>query len=215
MPNSKSSDLRIKVIDRCLSDRNRDYSTAEMFELCNRELERRDFQPITAMNTIRNDIEQIERIYPGAAVEHYREGRNVYYRYADPDFSIYRSLLKPDETVQLIQTLSLLKRFRGMPQFDWITEIADRLGASLKIDEVPTEEVVGFDENLDLKGMEHFTPLFNAIIDKFKDHRIPLEGLGRCSIVMFFSLIDIVTLLHEKHGDNAKDENGKCDRNIL
>lgn len=166
MPNSKSADLRIKVIDRCLSDRSRNYSTAEMFELCNRELERRDFQPITAMNTVRNDIEQIERIYPGAMVEHYREGRNIYYRYADPDFSIYRSLLKPDETVQLIQTLSLLKRFRGMPQFNWITEIADRLGASLKIDEVPTEEVVGFDENLDLKGIEHFTPLFNAIIDK-------------------------------------------------
>lgn len=177
MPNSKSSDLRIKVIDRCLSDRNRDYSTAEMFGLCNRELERRDFQPITAMNTIRNDIEQIERIYPGAAVEHYREGRNIYYRYADPDFSIYRSLLKPDETVQLIQTLSLLKRFRGMPQFDWITEIADRLGATLKIDQVPTEEVVGFDENLDLKGLEQFTPLFNAIIDK-RALRLTYKGFG-------------------------------------
>lgn len=165
MPNSKNADVRIKVIDRCLSDRNRWYSTAEIFELCNRELERRDFSRITAMNSIRSDIDQIQRIYPGAEVTHRREGRNIYYHYLDPEFSIYKSLLKPDETVQLIQTLSLLKRFRGMPQFDWVTEIADRLGASLKIDEVPTDEVVGFDENLDLTGMEHFTPLFNAIID--------------------------------------------------
>jgi predicted DNA-binding transcriptional regulator YafY len=40
------------------------------------------------------------------------------------------------------------------------------LGTSLKIDVASADEIVGFDENLDLKGMEYFTPLFNAIIDK-------------------------------------------------
>ena len=39
------------------------------------------------------------------------------------------------------------------------------MGASLKLDET-SEEVVGFDENLDLEGMDNFTPLFNAIVDK-------------------------------------------------
>lgn len=171
MPNSKSAELRIKVIDRCLSDRNRRYTTADIFELCNRELEERGFEIITAKNSIRNDIEQIQQMYPEAVVESYHDPldrRIKYYRYADPNFSIYKSLLRPDETVQLVQTLNLLKRFRGMPQFDWITEIAERLGTTLKIDEVPTDEVVGFDENLDLQGMEHFTPIFNAIID----HRV-------------------------------------------
>lgn len=169
MPNSKSAEVRIKVIDRCLSDRNRHYTTADIFNMCNEELERRDFKPISAMNSIRNDIDQIQRIYPGAEVEQYSDPldtRVKYYRYLDPNFSIYKSLLKPEETVQLIQTLGLLKRFRGMPQFDWITEIADRLGASLKIDEVPADDVVGFDENLDLEGLDNFAPLFNAIVDK-------------------------------------------------
>lgn len=165
MPNSKSSDVRIKVIDRCLSDRKRKYSTAMIFELCNEELEKRDFIQITAMNSIRADIEQIQRIYPDAEVEEYREGRNIYYRYADPNFSIFKTPMKPDEIIQLTRTLRLLRRFKGMPQFDWIDEIAERLGASLKIDET-TEEIVGFDENLDLVGMDNFTPLFNAIVDK-------------------------------------------------
>lgn len=168
MPNSKSAEVRIKVIDRCLSDRSRHYTTADIFNLCNEELERRDFKPISSMNSIRNDIEQIQRVYSGADVEQYcdpLDTRVKYYHYLDPNFSIYKSLLKPEETVQLIQTLGLLKRFRGMPQFNWVNEIADRLGTSLKVDEMPTEEVVGFDENLDLKGIEHFTPLFNAIID--------------------------------------------------
>jgi hypothetical protein len=63
MPKSKNADVRIKVIDRCLSDKNRKYSTAEMMDLCNKELEKMDFPLISAPNSIRNDIEQIERIY--------------------------------------------------------------------------------------------------------------------------------------------------------
>jgi predicted DNA-binding transcriptional regulator YafY len=73
--------------------------------------------------------------------------------------------MNADEIIQLTQTLRLLKRFKGMPQFDWVDEMAERLGTSIKIGEV-TDEIVGFDENLDLEGMENFTPLFNAIIDK-------------------------------------------------
>lgn len=166
MPKNKNADLRIKVLDRCLSDKSRGYTTNELLQLCNKELELNGFKAVTATNTIRDDIEQIERIYPGALVESVREGRNIYYHYEDPDFSIFNKPLKPDEIIQLTQTLMLLKRFKGMPQFDWITEIADRLGATLKIDEASTEDVVGFDENMDLVGIEHFTPLFNAIIDK-------------------------------------------------
>ena len=165
MPKTKSAELRIKVIDACLSDRKRQYSTAKIFERCNEELLKRDFVPITAMNSIRDDMDQIQRIYPGADIESYREGRNIYYRYADPDFSIFKTPMKPDEIIQLTQTLRLLRRFKGMPQFDWVDEIAERLGASLKLDE-STDEIVGFDENLDLEGLDNFTPLFNAIVDK-------------------------------------------------
>jgi predicted DNA-binding transcriptional regulator YafY len=165
MPKTKNAELRIKVIDQCLSDRKRKYTTAMIFQRCNEELEKRDFFPITAMNSVRDDIDQIQRIYPGAEVESYREGRNIYYRYADPEFSIFKTPMKPDEIIQLTQTLRLLRRFKGMPQFNWVDEIAERLGASLKLDET-TDEIVGFDENLDLEGMDNFTPLFNAIVDK-------------------------------------------------
>ena len=162
---SKSAELRIKVIDRCLSDRKRKYSTAMIFDACNEELLRRDFVPITAMNSVRDDIEQIQRIYPGADVESYRKGRNIYYRYVDPDFSIFKTPMKSDELIQLTQTFRLLSRFKGMPQFGWVDEIAERLGASLKIDKAQGD-IVGFDENMDLEGMENFTPLFNAIVEK-------------------------------------------------
>ena len=166
MPKSKNADVRIKVIDRCLSDKNRKYTTAEMMELCNKELEDRGFDPISSTNSIRNDRNQIEKNYPDALIEEIREGKNIYYHYADPNFSIFSPPLKSDEVAQLTQMLGILKRFKGMPQFDWLADVTERLGASLKINVASADEIVGFDENLDLKGIEHFTPLFNAIIDK-------------------------------------------------
>ncbi len=166
MPKSKSADIRIKVLDRCLSDKNRKYTTAEMFDLCNKELEDRGFNPISSLNSIRNDKDQIEKTYPDATIEAIREGKNIYYHYADPNFSIFSPPLKSEEVAQLTQMLGVLKRFKGMPQFDWLAEVTERLGVSLKIDVGSADEIVGFDENLDLKGIEHFTPLFNAIIDK-------------------------------------------------
>jgi predicted DNA-binding transcriptional regulator YafY len=167
MPKSKNADVRIKVIDRCLSDKNRMYTTAEMMDLCNKELKQRDFPLISAPNSIRNDIEQIERMYqPYADVKSYREGRNIYYHYGDPSFSIFSPQLKSDEVAQLTQMVGVLKRFKGMPQFDWLADVTERLGTSLKIDVASADGIVGFDENLDLVGIEHFTPLFNAIIEK-------------------------------------------------
>lgn len=166
MPNSKNADVRIKVIDRCLSDKSRMYSTAEIMKQCNKELENRGFAPITALNSIRNDMRQIEKNYPDGTIQEIREGKNIYYHYEDSNFSIFSPPLKSEEVVQLTQMLGILKRFKGMPQFDWLADVTERLGASLKIDMESADEIVGFDENLDLVGIEHFTPLFNAIIDK-------------------------------------------------
>ena len=150
MPNSKNADVRIKVIDRCLSDKSRMYSTAEIMKQCNKELENRGFAPITALNSIRNDMRQIEKNYPDGTIQEIREGKNIYYHYEDSNFSIFSPPLKSEEVVQLTQMLGILKRFKGMPQFDWLADVTERLGASLKIDMESADEIVGFDENLDL-----------------------------------------------------------------
>ena len=61
MPKTKSAELRIKVIDRCLSDSKRKYSTKMIFDACNEELERRDFEPITAMNSVSSRMAEAAR----------------------------------------------------------------------------------------------------------------------------------------------------------
>ena len=121
MANVKNGAFREIIIDRCLQSR-RGYSTQEILEKCNNALERRGEMPVTASNTIRNDILSIENRW-NIVVEAVRDGRNVRYRYKDPSFSIFNSPLNEDEIALLTQSVTSLRRFEGMPGFEWVDEL--------------------------------------------------------------------------------------------
>lgn len=161
MANVKSGAFREIIIDRCLQSR-RGYSTMEIMEKCNDALERRCEPLITATNTIRNDILSIENRW-NVVVEPIKIGRNIKYRYQDPNFSIFNFPLNENEIAQLNQAVSLLKRFEGMPSFDWVDELNAHLQSTINLE---LRHIVGFDENKQLKGMEYFTPLFECISRK-------------------------------------------------
>lgn len=161
MANVKNGAFRESIIDRCLQSR-RGYSTQEIFDKCNDALERRGEQPISALNTIRNDILSIENRWH-IVVEQIRSGREIRYRYEDPHFSIFNTPLNEDEIVQLTQSVSMLRRFEGMPGFEWVEEMSAHLQETVS---VSPEPIIGFDENTELKGVTFFTPLFKAIAEK-------------------------------------------------
>lgn len=168
MANTKNSSIREMIIDRCLSDFKRYYSTKDMMELCNRVLEEEGYAIVTSPNTIRTDMDNISNRWKVGIVE-IKQGRNKYYRYEEEGFSIYRSPLSESELTQLSQTLLVLSRFQGLPQFEWISELNARFKSTLMMN-IDTRTVIAFEENLDAKGKEHIGPLFDAII-----HRQPLE----------------------------------------
>lgn len=65
-------------------------------------------------------------------LEKKRDGRRVYYRYSDPNFSISNEPLNESEINQIEAAVSVLSRFSGAPQFEWVQELIpvlkDRLG---------------------------------------------------------------------------------------
>lgn len=128
---------------------------------CNRELELIGEYPISATNTIREDLEQIMTNYPDAKIISRRVGRHLYYSYETENYSIYKIPLNDDEFAQITQTISILSRFEGMPQFEWLDEIKSALNIKIS-----SEPIVGFDENIDLKGRDYFAQLFSAINNK-------------------------------------------------
>lgn len=164
MPRTKNALIRQRVLDRCLSS-SLNYSMKDLMETCNRELLNQGEHPVTALNTIREDINQISINYPNAKIVERRDGRRIYYSYEDKNYSIFNIPFKDEEVAQLTQTLMILSRFEGMPQFDWMEDFINRFKSSLKLS-FTNEPIVGFDENVDLKGREYFAPLFSAISNK-------------------------------------------------
>lgn len=158
MSNIKNGFQREIIIDRCLKNR-RGYSTQEIMDKVNDALESRGEKTINALNTIRNDILSIENRWH-IVVEQIRSGREIKYRYENPNFSIYNSPLTEDDIMQLSESISILRRFKCLPGFEWLDELNVRLQSSINAKSKP---VIGFDDNEKLKGIEHFSDLFNAI----------------------------------------------------
>ena len=164
MPKYNDTNLRQRIIDKCLQS-SKNYSIRDLMNACNEELTLRGEPPITSMNTIRDDIERISTTYPEAVIVARRAGRNIYYSYEDKNYSIFKVPLKDEEFAQLTQTVAILSRFKGMPQFDWINEFIDKFKSSICLNHID-KPIVGFDENIDLVGRNFFFQLFSSIVNK-------------------------------------------------
>ena len=167
MANLKNGSIREMVIDRCLSDKNRKYSTKDIMIACNKALSLEGYEEVTSLNTIRSDIRSIEQRWcaHGGKVTEETNGRNKFYHYEDLNFSIYKTGLTADELNKLNQTLMVLSRFEGLPQFEWITEINTRFKSTVMASTL-SNSIISFEDNIDAEGRQHITTLFNAIAEK-------------------------------------------------
>ncbi len=161
MAQVKNVFIRQKVLDRCLRSPKR-YSLKDLMERCNAALEIAGEKPVTSKNTILDDLATIERTYPDAVINREKCGRYVFYEYEDKSYSIYKMPLDDDGMAKLAQTISILTKFEGMPNFEWIDDMIEHFKSSLNI---PTtkDTIVSFEDNLYLKNRNHFSRLFSAI----------------------------------------------------
>jgi predicted DNA-binding transcriptional regulator YafY len=96
-------------------------------------------------------------------LEHLKEGKKVYFRYSDLDFSINNQKISELEIEQLKSALLVLSKFEGIPQFDWVAEVTDKLDKALKIGN-SSKTIISFDNNRYVKGIEYIGDLFNAVL---------------------------------------------------
>lgn len=167
MANLKNAAIREMVLDRCLRDHRRKYSTKDLMDACNRALSLEGYKEVTSLNTIRSDMRSIEHRWfeYGGIIEEEVVGRNKYYHYKNPTFSIYKTDLSQDDLNKLNQTLAVLSRFRGLPQFEWIDELNARFKSTF-MSTPNTKTIISFDENIDAEGKQYISTLFEAIIEK-------------------------------------------------
>lgn len=165
MPKNKNATIRYRVLDRCFRNRRRLFFIDDLVEACNEELMAYDGSSVSKRQ-VQQDIIFLESDAGGAIdLERCRDGHKVYYRYRDPDFSILNLPMSQEEAEQLSDTIQMLSRFNGLPQFTWMDEVLVRLKDSFQLDGTVSGSVA-FAQNPDLKGIELFSPLFDAIVKK-------------------------------------------------
>ena len=167
MATNKHATIRYQALDRCFSNLGRRYYIEDLIEACNDALY--DYTGIdngVKRRQIYNDINFMEsEAGYSIPLERIQDGTRKYFRYSDLSFSINKQPLSPMESEQLKNTIVMLNRFKGMPQFEWMEEVLARFEDRFKL-KTNIVGVVGFEQNYYLKGLEFFTPIFNAIINK-------------------------------------------------
>lgn len=169
---TKNPLIRYKILDRCFRSTYKNYTVDSLLEKVNEEL----FELSNSegncikLRQLRDDI-AFMRSSEGWSIDLAEEydGKKRIFRYEDPNFSINNAPLNDIEMNEFQSAIQALAQFEGMPQFEGIQEIIAKLKYDLK-SKTETKPFIGFDSNQDLKGIEHFSFLYNAV-----QNRIPLQ----------------------------------------
>ena len=166
---NKHAQIRYKVLDDCFSNFRRKFYFNDLMDRCNdalRELYGAEHTGIKT-RTLRSDISYMRDRAgeSGVEIETIDDGNGFYYRYSEPDFSIFKRGLGEDDLAQLKETILMLQRFKGMPNFDWMSELVVKLEDRLDL-RGASHSVVGYDDNESYTGLDWFQDLFDAIINK-------------------------------------------------
>ncbi|GAB2479006.1 helix-turn-helix transcriptional regulator [Algoriphagus taiwanensis] len=102
-------------------------------------------------------------------LKRHKDGKKVFYRYKDLNFSINNMPLNEVEINQLNDAVDILSQFKGMPQFDWISEMIPKLRQGINSFDSETK-LMEFESNEYLKGKDHLGTLYNAL-----KHKTPLK----------------------------------------
>lgn len=167
MSTNKQAIIRYQALDKCFSNFGRKFYIEDLIEACNNALY--NFSGIengVKRRQIYDDINFMESDEGWAIpLEKNKDGRRVYFRYSDSHFSINSQPLSQTEIEQLKSTIFMLNRFKGLPQFEWMDEVLTRFEDTFGLND-NIVNVVGFEQNPYLKGLNYFTELFNAIVNR-------------------------------------------------
>ena len=163
MPVDKQVLLRYQVLNKCFRNRYREFTIDDLVDECNKALRKAD-KPDVSKRTIQNDINILEADYGIMLDERLKQGKKRLYRYVDTNYSIPLVRINDEERHKIQDAIRVLKDFDGEPMYDWARTLLMQIeGGLFDGDSAP---VVSFQSNPDLKGIELFGKLLQAIIKK-------------------------------------------------
>lgn len=162
MPEDKNLRFRIKVIDSLLSNPNHYNDVHTISDVCNEELGIAGL-PTVSERTIQKDILRLQEAPYNAKIEQLRRGRNIYYTYTIPGFSIYKKEVKGmsnEERALLTEVLKTIGQFDGLPNFEWM----ENMRTNFELDD--SRKIISFSVNRESKNSNMLAGLYSAISNR-------------------------------------------------
>ena len=125
MPTNKNASIRYQALDRCFRRTTKKYFMEDLIEACNEALyefnglsKKTGEKPGVKRRQVFDDIKYMESEAGWQIpLERKREGKRIYYRYNDPDFSIKMQPLTQREAEQLNTAIQAISRYRNLPSY--------------------------------------------------------------------------------------------------
>ena len=165
MSTNNNASLRYLILDRCFSNTHHQYTIDELLDIVNEKLGDKEGRSIN-IRQLRKDIQDMrDRVMYDAPIKAYPlEGRKCYYRYSDPNFSIFNNELSSEEIENLQTTIKMLGKYRGIPANAWIEEVVSSLEYRFGI-KANSEKLISFEQNEQLNGLEYLSTIIDATIN--------------------------------------------------
>ena len=169
MPINLHASIRYEVLDRELQRESEENTEKHLRTICSDAIALEDIKyeaTEVSLRTFRKDIAHIKRIAEDYNVEVLcKLGRKgYYYYYSRGDFSIFKKELSDSEVGQLKCAMQLLSRFKGLPEYDSIEDIASKLEKKYGI--TTGDDVYVEYEHVESTGEENMADICDCIINK-------------------------------------------------
>ena len=154
--------IRYKTIDECLRNRGRRWTLENLIDRVSEALyEYEGIRDGVSKRTIQLDLQTMrsDKLYSAPIVVLDRK----YYTYEDPSFSITQSKLTSADLQKMNEVVGILKHLNGFNHFGEMSEMIAKLENELQRNRTHGPDIIQFESNPLLKGLNWIDPLYKAI----------------------------------------------------
>ncbi|MBE6225929.1 MAG: WYL domain-containing protein [Bacteroidales bacterium] len=172
MPVDKNKLIRFQTLDRCFSDQVNKYYIEDLIKACSQALANAGCEsPSISRSSIYTDISELtsNSDWEGANLipkEESTDGRRRFYRYEDPNFSIWKRDIDDFQLAQLQSIMLMLRQFKDFPQIDAIEDIIHQLEQQYKFKLEEADGIIAFEANENLDALSLVGTMFSYISHK-------------------------------------------------
>ena len=159
MPQTKNALIRLKYLDRLLSDRHHYYTMGELANIVNTMLVDNGFKKVTR-RCIEKDVEAMQETPFCAEIDSFKMDGKTIYRYHKQSFSIFKQEMSREERNLLREVLKTIGQFDGLDNFEWLEKFKLGLGNRRR------KPVICFSNNPYLQNSNLLGTLFDHISNK-------------------------------------------------